>query len=159
MPLLISVFASSRQSVLAPLPCVIAGPPVVAGATGDRGRGVPQDANAGPEALFRMGALTQDDLDERHRLRADLAPCRLIRSGLQSAWRWWLDGIWSCTVVCLRFDEDRTCTATCLPRWNSSTVRAVIRPHIASPSSMCEVVMRLHLDVIVAPAQHSFHSA
>jgi hypothetical protein len=31
------------------------------------------------------------------------------------------------TLVCLRFDDDRTCAATRLPWWNTSTVRAVIR--------------------------------
>ena len=48
-----------------------------------------------------------------------------------------LDGMCSRTVVCLRFDDERTWTATRLPRWNSSTVRAVIRAHSSSRSNAC----------------------
>jgi hypothetical protein len=60
-----------------------------------------------------------------------------MRCGVQSAWRRWLDGMCSRTVVCLRFDDERTWTATRLPRCNSSTVRAVIRAHSASRSNTC----------------------
>jgi hypothetical protein len=41
------------------------------------------------------------------------------------------------TVVCLRFDEERTCAATRLPRWKTSMVRAVIRAHTFSRSNVC----------------------
>ena len=47
-----------------------------------------------------------------------------------------LDGMCSGTVVCLRLEDERRCAATRLPRWNSSTVRAVIRAHIVSRSSV-----------------------
>ena len=47
-------------------------------------------------------------------------------SGVQSAWRRWLDGMWSRSVVCCRFDEVRACAATRAPRWKISTVLAVI---------------------------------
>ena len=55
-----------------------------------------------------------------------------------------LDGICSPTVVGLRFEDERTWAATRLPAvedgfayvWNSSTVRAVLRAHSFSRSSV-----------------------
>ena len=67
-----------------------------------------------------------------------VSPARRFRlSGVQSAWRRWLDGMCSRTVVCRRLEDERTCAATRLPRWNSSTVRAVMRAHSFSRSSVC----------------------
>ena len=55
------------------------------------------------------------------------------------------------TAAGMRFDEDRTCTATRLPRWNSSTVRAVNelaesteRDAFRNPASAIDVFQRLH---------------
>ena len=65
-----------------------------------------------------------------------ISPARRLRlSGVQSAKRRWLDGMCSRTVVCLRFEDERTWAATRLPRWNTSTVRAVIRAHTVSRNS------------------------
>ena len=47
--------------------------------------GEPQDADAGAEALLGMGALPQDDLDERRGVAADLTGLPPRRSGVQSA--------------------------------------------------------------------------
>jgi hypothetical protein len=40
------------------------------------------------------------------------------------------------TVVGFLFEDERTWAATRLPRWNSSTVRAVLRAHNFSRSSV-----------------------
>ena len=47
-----------------------------------------------------------------------------------------LDGMWSGTVVCRRFEDDRIWAATRLPRWNTSTVCAATRTHTRSRSSV-----------------------
>src|ERR1700730_7227821 len=59
----------------------------------------PHDAEASAEALFGMGPALQDQLAERGR-RPIEAASRRMRSTVQSAYRRWLDGMCSGTVVC-----------------------------------------------------------
>ena len=91
------------------------------------GAGQPQDAEAGAEALLGMGPFMQDRGDQclgggadRRRLAADL-------SGVHSAKRRWLDGMWSRRVVWRRSGGLRRCAATRWPSWKSSTVFSVRR--------------------------------
>ena len=94
--------------------------------------GQPQNADASAEPLLgcvfsrRMTSMSAEVL-------RPISPARRLRlSGVQSAKRRWLDGMCSGTVVCLRLEDERTWAATRLPRWNTSTVRAVIGDHTVS---------------------------
>ena len=81
----------------------------------DQALGKSQDADAGAETLLGMGSLfPQNDLDERPSgVAADLTG--LIDRGALVSSRHsagGADGMCSCTVVCLRLEEERTWAAT-----------------------------------------------
>ena len=67
---------------------------------GAMGAGQPHNAETGAKALFGMRALFQDQFAERRRRRSDQARVG-AESIVQPAYRRWLDGMCSATVVCL----------------------------------------------------------
>ena len=68
---------------------------------GAMGTGQPNNAETGAKALFGMRALFEDQFAERRRRRSDQVASARMRSIVQPAYRRWLDGMCSATVVCL----------------------------------------------------------